>query len=371
MSFRLLAITHPGSAVSASTRYRVTAFEPYLHRHHIQVETRHWPRREAGEAERAALLDSIATADAVLLQRFLPTRAWLREIRARAQRLVYDFDDAVLFKESTRGRPHLRLPHWWRFRALMRCCDAVTAGNSYLAELALREAPHSRVGVLPTTLDLERYDREPAPETTGPVVGWIGGRWTLPYLAQLRRPLERLSTQIEGLTVRVIADQAPALGSARVELVPWAAATEVRELKRLRAGAAPLPDDAWTRGKCGLRLLQYLAAGIPRRRLTGGNPGRHRPRRRSTSGDLRRRLAASPSPRADGTDPDGGAHHPRPRARPPAVHHGVLGQPRPRALVRRGRRRRTRDPVEAALRTEQGSTGVSGRAARDPLAGAC
>jgi len=267
--FRLLAITDPGSAVSVSTRYRVTSFAPYLRRHHIHVETLRWPRRgseeggEAGESKRAALLESVAKADAVLFQRYLPSRRWLRRIRARAKRLVYDFDDAILYSESTRGRPRLKLPRWWRFRAMMRCCDAVSAGNSYLAELAQREAPRGRVGVLPTTVELQRYDREPARPETAPVVGWIGGRWTLPYLAQLRRPLEALSAEVAGLTLRVIADQALDLGRTRVELVPWAQETEVRELQRLRAGLAPLPDDAWTRGKCGLRLLQYLAAGVP------------------------------------------------------------------------------------------------------------
>jgi len=260
MSFRLLAITDPGSGVSVSTRYRVTQFEPYLRQHRIHVETLHWPRRAS---EQATLLESVTTADTVLFQRYLPTRRWLRQIRARAKRVVYDFDDAIIYAESARGRPRLLLPRWWRFRAMLRCCDAVTAGNAYLAELAQRAAPQGRVCVLPTTLELARYDQEPPPAETAPAVGWIGGRWTLPYLAQLRRPLEKLSAEVAGLTVRVIADQAPDLGRTRVELVPWAAETEVRELQRLRAGAAPLPEDAWTRGKCGLRLLQYLAAGVP------------------------------------------------------------------------------------------------------------
>ncbi len=258
MAFRLLAITDPGCAVS--TRYRVTQFEPYLLQHQIHVETFPWPRLAADQAH---LLESVTAADAVLFQRYLPPRRWLRQIRQRAKRLVYDFDDAIIYAESTRGRPRWLLQRGWRFRAMMRCCDAISAGNSYLAELALHEAPEACVSIVPTTLELENYDREPAQTEAAPIVGWIGGRWTLPYLEPLRRPLETLSAEFVGLTIRVIADQAPDLGSTRVELIPWAATTEARDLKRLRAGLAPLPDDAWTRGKCGLRLLQYLAAGIP------------------------------------------------------------------------------------------------------------
>ncbi len=258
MAFRLLVISESGCSIS--TRYRVAQFELYLQLHNVEVETRPWPKLDK---DRATLLDAVAPADAVLFQRLLPPRRWLKQIRRRAKRLVYDFDDAILYTESTRGRPRRLLGRWWRFRAMMHCCDAICAGNAYLAEMALREKAAGHVCVVPTAVDLERYDPEVPLAESAPVVGWIGGRWTLPYLTQLRRPLEKLSREIPGLTVRVIADQTPDLGDSRVELVTWEADTECRELKRLRVGLAPLPDDSWTRGKCGLRLLQYLAAGIP------------------------------------------------------------------------------------------------------------
>jgi glycosyltransferase involved in cell wall biosynthesis len=258
MSIRFLAITDPGCA--ASTRYRVAQYQPYLKPFGSELRIQPWPRIEA---DRPGLLEAVAEADVVLIQRYLPPRGWLHRIRRRARRLVYDYDDAILYWESTRRRPRLMWDRWWRFREMMRCCDAVTAGNTYLAGLARRHANPRCVCVVPTTLEWERYEHEPARTEAGPVLGWIGGHWTLPYLERLRRPLEQLSAQVDGLVVRAIADQAPDLGRTRVEPVPWAADTELRELKRLRIGLAPLPDDSWTRGKCGLRLLQYLAAGVP------------------------------------------------------------------------------------------------------------
>jgi glycosyltransferase involved in cell wall biosynthesis len=140
-------------------------------------------------------------------------------------------------------------------------CHHVTAGNSYLACLALR-ARAARVSVVPTTVDLDRYLRAPETRDEVRVLGWIGGRWTLPYLEQLRDPLALL-TQTEGVRVRVIADQPGRMGATRSEWVSWDSANEIQELKRLTVGLAPLPDDLWTRGKCGVRLLQYLAAGVP------------------------------------------------------------------------------------------------------------
>jgi len=139
----------------------------------------------------------------------------------------------------------------------------VTAGNSYLAGLAGIHTDRQCVFTVPTVVDVDRYVREPAPTAPPLTLGWIGGRWTLPYLEQLRGPLEQLSAKHPGLAVKIIADQSLDLGNIPVSLTPWSESTEVRDLKTLCAGLAPLPDDAWTRGKCGLRLLQYLAAGIP------------------------------------------------------------------------------------------------------------
>jgi len=254
---KLLAITDPGCA--ASTRYRVAQFGNFFRQNGVQLQTVPVPR-EKTELDR--LLETVAQADVVVFQRFLPRTALLKKFRNRAKRLVFDFDDAVTHHESAR-RARLKFSRWWRFRQMMRCCDAVTAGNDYLAALAASHADKRRVFTVPTVVDVEQYERETASAATAPVLGWIGGRWTLPYLENLRLPLEQLSGEFPELIVRVIADKSPDLGKTRVELAPWNESTEIRDLKRLRAGLAPLPDDAWTRGKCGLRLLQYLAAGIP------------------------------------------------------------------------------------------------------------
>jgi glycosyltransferase involved in cell wall biosynthesis len=255
---QLLAITDPGCP--ASQRYRVTQFDDYFQRHGVQIRAIPCPQ---DKDEIARLLQAVQQADVVVIQRILPRSALLRQLRRCARRLVFDFDDAVIYGDSAHHKPRVKLRRWWRFRQMMLDCDAITAGNTYLAGLAGIHADRRRVFTVPTVVEVERYEREPAPGRTPSALGWIGGRWTLPYLEQLRRPLEKLSVTHPGLVVQVIADRPPDLGKVSVSLAPWHEATEVRDLKALRAGLAPLPDDAWTRGKCALRLLQYLAAGIP------------------------------------------------------------------------------------------------------------
>jgi glycosyltransferase involved in cell wall biosynthesis len=127
------------------------------------------------------------------------------------------------------------------------------------------------VRTLPTTIDLQPYERESlvvgAAETPisndSSVIGWLGLASTMPYLASLQQSLERLSAELPDLRIRVISSQPPTLGKLPIEFVPWTSQTEARDLKRLRVGLAPLFDDAWTRGKCARRLTQYMAAGVP------------------------------------------------------------------------------------------------------------
>jgi len=264
---RLLVIADPGCP--ASTRIRVTQFESYLQSRGVTLQTFEWPAKGPGRpAALAALLGCVERAAAVVFQRYLPPPAMLRRIRRRARRLVYDFDDAIIYSESTHGKPSLKLRRLWRFRQMMRCCDAVSGGNEYLATIARRHGA-SDIHVLPTTIDLSEFERHPlgaelsADRSTEPIIGWIGLPSTLPYLEGLRRPLERLSQEVPGLKIRVISGQPPNLGRVPVEFVQWTAEAEAQEIRRLRVGLAPLLDDSWTRGKCARRLTQYMAAGVP------------------------------------------------------------------------------------------------------------
>jgi glycosyltransferase involved in cell wall biosynthesis len=118
--------------------------------------------------------------------------------------------------------------------------------------------------VVPTTVAVPEGD--PAPEPVGPMLrlGWIGSRATLPYLEACALPLSALVAAGRALRLVVVADRAPTLPPGiPVELVRWSLAGERAALEGVHVGLAPLPDDPWTRGKCGLRVLHFLAAGRP------------------------------------------------------------------------------------------------------------
>lgn len=260
MSFRLLAITQAPD--DPATRYRLRQYLPHFEKAGVEVTAVPWPRPPAGRegvCRRAGEYDAV-----VVVRRLVPVRYFDR-LRAAARRLAFDFDDNIAYRDSFLGRPLLLLEKWVQFRRVVGFADAVTAGNAFLAERARRHVRGAEVRVAPTTVDPALYPWPP-PHRDGDgelVLGWIGQKSTRKYLARLRRPLARVARMEPRAVLRIIGDELPTWPELRLQLDPWSTETEAADLALLDVGLAPLPDDVWTRGKCGLRVLQYFAAGVP------------------------------------------------------------------------------------------------------------
>jgi glycosyltransferase involved in cell wall biosynthesis len=150
---------------------------------------------------------------------------------------------------------------WRRFQATARHVSTVVAGNEYLAELFRREGAATLI--LPTVADVSRYSVKVHSATAAPALVWIGSHSTLDYLRESLPSLEKAAKQVRGLKLLVIADETLPSAPLPVEFIPWSAQTEVASLCRGDIGIAPTPSDAWTAGKCGFKIVQYMAAGLP------------------------------------------------------------------------------------------------------------
>jgi len=243
-----------------SVRHRWTRLAAPFAAGGLAIEVLELPREGPG---RGAAFDRAAAADVAVLQRRLLRHADFDRLRAAVRRLVYDYDDAMPYRDSSRA-PQESTARANRFLRTCAAADAVIAGSEGLADLARPCRPRA-LFVAPTPVDPDLYGPAPGPRAPGapPRFGWIGSRSTLPYLAGIAGPLARACAGLPGAAALVVADGEPALPGVPVEGEPWSEAGEADLLRRMDVGLMPLPDDPWTRGKCGFKLLQYGATGIP------------------------------------------------------------------------------------------------------------
>lgn len=252
---RILVITT--NLQQASFRLRVEALIPLLAERgfelDVQVRSKRWLARRR-------LLRSASGYDAVILQRKLLDPSDARLLRRSARRILYDIDDAVMFHAHEVGW----ISQWRtnrRFEATARVVDLVVAGNEYLADMFRTRGRDVRI--LPTCVDPAHY-RVKRHEPSGAVaLVWIGSRSTLPYLTQQLPAIEHAALRVPGLRLITIADQTVTKAKLPVEHIAWSAEGEAEALIRGDIGIAPTPDDRWTRGKCGFKIIQYMAAGLP------------------------------------------------------------------------------------------------------------
>lgn len=277
--------------VSPGQRFRIEHFEPFLEEAGYSLSTYpfideatfkilyqkgHTFKKIIGVLKgwirRFVFLFKASGYDYIFLQREAapvgpPIFEWvLAKILKR--KLILDFDDAIWMPDGSKGYNLVNvIKCYWKVKWLCKWSYKISVGNQYLANYALRY--NRNVILIPTCVDTEnrytyannRYNgiKNGAEKVT---IGWTGSHSTLKYLDIIVPVLKELETCID-FNFLVICNERPEFELRSLCFLPWSKFTEIEDLKRIDIGVMPLVEDAWSEGKCGFKIIQYMALGIP------------------------------------------------------------------------------------------------------------
>ena len=268
--------------LAASHRVRISQFIPGLHQDGIKLDVQSLLSdlylRRTFSGSKASLIDlflsylkrlsALFTSSSVDLYliygELLPlVPSWL-ELFFINKPYIYDFDDAFYLKYAQPRFSWLQPLLSNKTSRMISSAALVTAGNYELVKYARQYNPN--VVYLPSVIDVTQLRPPLEPKAIAPLqpftVGWIGTPSTAPFLNELIIPLERLSSSLP-VRLIVVGGPAPDIPGVHVIQKPWSLDTELSLLQSFDVGVMPLPDTAWTRGKCAYKLLQCMACGVP------------------------------------------------------------------------------------------------------------
>ncbi len=263
----------------ASSRYRLMQYIPYLEANgfecdlssffddeylHNRYVGNNWRLTTFGYyIRRFKKLMKVKQYNLIFIEKeifpFLP--AWAEKILAKLDiPYVVDYDDAIFHRYDLHQYKILRRLLGDKVKSVIKFARLVTAGNNYLSSYA-NEVGAQAIELIPTVVDLDFYDAVDVKKSDIFTIVWIGSPTTARYVEGIEDALTEVCKA--GQARLIMIGGKVSLPSVAIEHIEWSEETEVKYLKSADVGIMPLPDEPWERGKCGFKLIQYMASKLP------------------------------------------------------------------------------------------------------------
>lgn len=197
---------------------------------------------------------------------FMLGTSFFERAMAKRARLIFDFDDSIwLPNVSVANKKLAFLKNPSKTSEIIKAASKTVVGNEFLASYAYQFT--DQVVCIPTAVDTVEYCRSKPLETkaNGSIcIGWSGSQTTIEHFKLAESVLKRIKQRYGSrVYFKVIGDGTYHNHTLDIQGIQWTRKSELHELEEIDIGIMPLPDDEWSKGKCGLKGLVYMSMEIP------------------------------------------------------------------------------------------------------------